>query len=280
MLEISSSFNIDNFVTKLVDLLPKILGAAIIIALGFWLSSLIGKLLVKALTRKGVDVSIHSFLRSIVVWILRFAVILSAMSTLGFNLNSFIAALGAAGLTAGMGLQNSRAEFASGIQILVNKPFKSGDYIELENISGRVHEIKLMYTVFNTIDNKRVIVPNSHITSNNIINYNAEDRRRLDLTFSIAYSDDIALAKQILKAQALKNELIYKNPEPEVVVKQQGASSIDLLLMAWCSSSDYMATYYKLQEDVKIAFDENGINIPFNQLDVHIVDSCAASDRQ
>ena len=156
---------------------------------------------------------------------------------------------------------------------IVNKPFKSGDFVELENINGRVHEIKLMYTVFTTADNKRVIVPNSHITSNNIINYNAEGRRRLDMTFSVSYSDDIALAKQVLRAQALKNELVYKNPEPEVVVKQQSASSIDLLLMAWCSSSDYLTAYYKLQEDVKTAFDENGINIPFNQLDVHVSNS-------
>ena len=273
MTEKLSAFDLETFMSKLVDALPKLAGAVIIIALGFWVSSLIGKLLIKGLTRKGVDASIHSFLRSIVVWLLRFAVILSALSTLGFNLNSFIAALGAAGLTAGMGLQNSIAQFASGIQILVNKPFKSGDFVELENISGRVHEIKLMYTVFTTADNKRVIVPNSHITSNNIINYNAEGRRRLDMTFSVSYSDDIALAKQVLHAQALKNELIYKNPEPEVVVKQQSASSIDLLLMAWCSSSDYLTVYNKLQEDVKTAFDENGINIPFNQLDVHVSNS-------
>ena len=259
MTEKLSAFDLETFMSKLVDALPKLAGAVIIIALGFWVSSLIGKLLIKGLTRKGVDASIHSFLRSIVVWLLRFAVILSA--------------LGAAGLTAGMGLQNSIAQFASGIQILVNKPFKSGDFVELENISGRVHEIKLMYTVFTTADNKRVIVPNSHITSNNIINYNAEGRRRLDMTFSVSYSDDIALAKQVLHAQALKNELIYKNPEPEVVVKQQSASSIDLLLMAWCSSSDYLTVYYKLQEDVKTAFDENGINIPFNQLDVHVSNS-------
>ena len=211
MTEKLSAFDLETFMSKLVDALPKLAGAVIIIALGFWVSSLIGKLLIKGLTRKGVDASIHSFLRSIVVWLLRFAVILSALSTLGFNLISFIAALGAAGLTAGMGLQNSIAQFASGIQILVNKPFKSGDFVELENISGRVHEIKLMYTVFTTVDNKRVIVPNSHITSNNIINYNAEGRRRLDMTFSVSYSDDIVLAKQVLYAQALKNELIYKS---------------------------------------------------------------------
>ena len=156
MTEKLSAFDLETFMSKLVDALPKLAGAVIIIALGFWVSSLIGKLLIKGLTRKGVDASIHSFLRSIVVWLLRFAVILSALSTLGFNLNSFIAALGAAGLTAGMGLQNSIAQFASGIQILVNKPFKSGDFVELENISGRVHEIKLMYTVFTTADNKRV----------------------------------------------------------------------------------------------------------------------------
>ncbi len=263
--------DIDLIAEKILDALPKLAGAAIIIAVGFWITSLIGKLLIKALTKKNVDASVHSFLRTIVVWVLRFAVILSACSTLGFNLNSFIAAIGAAGITAGIGLQSSISQFASGIQILVNKPFKSGDFVEIGNISGRVQEIELMYTVFTTIDNKRIIVPNSHITSNCITNYNAEGRRRLDLSFSIAYSDDISLARQILVKEAMKNELIFKDPEPTVVVKEHAESSITLLLITWCSSSDYWTAYYAMQESVKLAFDREGINIPFNQLDVHVI---------
>ncbi|MBQ7047088.1 MAG: mechanosensitive ion channel family protein [Oscillospiraceae bacterium] len=265
------TFSFNLIAQKVLDALPKLIGAVAIIIIGFWATSLIGKVLIKALEKKNVDASIHSFLRTIVVWVLRFAVILSACSTLGFNLNSFIAAIGAAGVTAGIGLQSSIAQFASGIQILVNKPFKSGDFVELSTISGQVQEIKLMYTVFTTIDNKRVIVPNSHITSNSIINYNAEGRRRLDLTFSISYSDDILLAKQVLKEEALKCEFIYKSPEPTVVVKEHASSSITLLLITWCDSADYWTANYQMQENVKLAFDKNGINIPFNQLDVHVI---------
>lgn len=265
------SFNINLLIEKALDALPKLLGAVAIIVIGFWITSLLGKILIKALEKKNVDASIHSFLRTIVVWVLRFAVILSACSTLGFNLNSFIAAIGAAGVTAGIGLQNSISQFASGIQILVNKPFKSGDFVELASVSGQVQEIKLMYTVLTTIDNKRVIVPNSHITNNSITNYNAEGRRRLDLTFSISYSDDILLAKHVLKNEAANCELIYTNPEPSVVVKEHAESSITLLLITWCDSKDYWTAYYQMQEKVKLAFDKNSINIPFNQLDVHVI---------
>lgn len=265
------NFKLESLIERALDAMPKLLGAAAILIIGFWVTSLIGKLLIKGLERKGVDSSVHSFLKTIVVWLCRFIVILSACSTLGLNLNSFVTAFGAAGVTAGIGLQSSIAQFASGIQILINKPFKSGDFVEIKGLSGKVQEIKFMYTVFTTVDNKRVIVPNSHITSNSIINYNAEGVRRLDVNFSIAYSDDLIKAKNIILNEAVKNEHIIKNPESKVVVKEHAASSVNLMLITWCDSSDYWTAYYELQESVKLAFDREGINIPFDQLDVHIV---------
>ena len=179
-------------------------------------------------------------------------------------------ALGAAGVTAGIGLQSSISQLASGVQILANHPFKSGDYIDVGTVSGKVQEIKMMYTVLVTVDNKRVIIPNSYITSNNIINYNAENRRRLDLVFSIAYDNDIALAKQTLLEVVRKNELILTDPEPLIAVKEHGASSVNLACYIWCSSDDYWDIFYYMQENVKLAFDEKKISIPFGQLDVHI----------
>lgn len=250
--------------------LPTIVAALAILVIGFWVANLIGKLTIRALRAKGVDQSIHSFIKTILVMLLKFVVILSALSTLGININSLIAAVGAAGVTAGLGLQSSVSQFASGITILINKPFKSGDYIELENVNGKVLEIKLMYTVLITLDNKRVIVPNSHITSSNLINYNAEDRRRLDLVFSVSYSADIAQAKKVLLKVADGNELVLKEPAPIIAVKEHSSSAINIACLIWCNSNDYWDVFYYMQEQVKLAFDREHVEIPFDQLDVHI----------
>ena len=163
--------NFDGIIALIVSKIPVIVSAVLILVIGFTVSNFIGKMVIKALKAKGVDPSIHTFIKTCITLILKFAFILSAISTLGINVSSFLAAIGAAGITAGIGLQSSVSQLASGVQILINHPFKSGDFVELGTVSGKVHEIKLMYTVFVTADNKQVIVPNSTITSGNIINY-------------------------------------------------------------------------------------------------------------
>ena len=247
-----------------------LLGAVIIVVVGFVLSNLVGKLVVKGMRARGIDPSIHTFIKTIVVLLLKFAVILSALSTMNVDVNSFIAAIGAAGITAGLGLQASVSQFASGIQILINHPFKSGDYIDLGTVSGKVHEIKMMYTELITVDNKRVIVPNSHITGSNIINYNSESKRRIDLVFGISYDADIAKAKEVIAQTVRKNELILTEPEPIIAVSAQAASSVNISCLVWCHTDDYWNVFYYMQEAVKLAFDENKIAIPYDQLDVHI----------
>ena len=183
---------------RIEEKLPTIIGAVIIFIIGLVVSKIIGNLLVKAMEAKGVDSSIHSFIRTVVVFLINLVFVLSALSTLNFDISSFITAIGAAGVTAGIGLQSSISQFASGIQIIVNKPFKSGDYIDIGTVSGSVQEIKMMYTTLVTADNKRVIVPNSTITTSNIINYNAENKRRIDFVFSISYDADINKAKEVV----------------------------------------------------------------------------------
>lgn len=249
---------------------PLIIAAAAILIIGFIISNLVGKLVVKAMQAKGVDPSIHSFIKTIVTLILKFTFVLSALSTLKIDVNSFVTALGAAGVTAGLGLQSSISQLASGIQILMNHPFKSGDYIDVGTVSGKVHEIKIMYTVLITVDNKRVIIPNSYITSNNIINYNAEVRRRLDLVFSVSYEADIAKAKEVILEVIRENNLILTDPAPVIAVKEQAASSVNLACLIWCSADDYWDIFYYMQEAVKLSFDKNNISIPYGQLDVHI----------
>lgn len=260
----------EDIVKFVVSKAPSLIGAAIIVVVGFVVSNLVGKLAVKGMRAKGIDPSIHSFIKTIVVFVLKAAVILSALSTLNVDVNSFVTALGAAGITAGLGLQSSVSQFASGIQILINHPFKSGDYVDLGTVSGKVHEIKIMYTELITIDNKRVIVPNSHITSSNIINYNSESKRRVDLVFGISYDADIAKAKAVIEETARKNELVLMNPEPVIAVSGHAASAVNISCLIWCHTDDYWDVFYYMQEAVKLAFDENNISIPYDQLDVHL----------
>ena len=262
--------NYNGIIALLISKIPLIVSAILILIIGFAVSNLIGRLVIKGLKAKGVDPSVHSFIRTCITLILKFAFILSAISTLGINVSSFLAAIGAAGITAGIGLQSSVSQLASGVQILINHPFKSGDYVELGTVSGKVHEIKLMYTVLITIDNKQVIVPNSTITSSNIINYNANNRRRLDLVYSVAYDQDIEKVRSAILETVKANKLIFNDPEPIIAVKEHGPSSINFACLIWCSSEDYWNVFYYMQEQVKLAFDKNGIEIPYSQLDVHI----------
>lgn len=258
----------------LVDLavskIPALIAAVVIIIIGVIVSKLMGNLVVKGMSKKGIDPSVHSFIRTIFVFIINMIFIISALSTLGFNISSFVTALGAAGITAGLGLQSSISQFASGIQILVNHPFKSGDYVEIGTVSGKVQEIKMMYTALITIDNKRIIIPNSTITTSNIINYNAENRRRVDLVYSVSYDADIAKVKDVLRGVIAENKLILTDPEPIIGVSEHAASSVNISCLIWCKSDDYWDIFYYMQETVKNAFDQNGIPIPYNQLDVHI----------
>lgn len=271
ILELIKSKNFDGIANRIIAKMPQFIAAVVIIVAGIVVSKLIGKLVVKAMSAKGVDPSVHSFIKTIVMFIVNLIFVLSALSTLNIDVNSFVTALGAAGVTAGIGLQASISQFASGIQILFNHPFKSGDFVDIGSVSGKVQEIKMMYTVLITPDNKRVIIPNSTITSSNIINYNAENKRRLDLVYSISYNDDIARAKEVILDVVKKNDLILPDPAPVIAVKEHAASSINLACLVWCSGDNYWDAFYSMQEMVKLAFDKNGISIPYGQVDVHIV---------
>lgn len=268
--ETFKQWSFENLPEKIMDALPHIISFVIVIVVGFWLSNLAGKLLVKILEKNKVDSSMHRFLMRFLVVLLKIVVVIIALEQIGINVNSFVAALGAGGIAAGFGLQNSIAQFASGVQILFNKPFKSGDYIKLGDVEGKVKEIRFMYTTLITNDNKTVVVPNLNVTTNNLINYSAQGTMRIDLIYSIAYSNDIETAKKVLMNVATSNSNVIKNPKPFVGVNEHGASSIDLVLMVWVDSKNYWDTYFRMQEDVKLAFDRNGITIPFSQLDVHL----------
>ncbi len=257
-------------IEKFYAKLPTIIIAVLLVVVGYFLAKFAKKLVVKAMKARNVDPSVYNFIKRIVSVGINFIFIMAALSMF-INVGSLIAAVGAAGVTAGLGLQATVAQFASGIQILINRPFKTGDFVELNGVSGSVADIRFMHTVVKTVDNKRITIPNSHITSNHIINYSAENMRRVDLSYSISYSDDIAKAKAVIKEVALTNENVLKDPVPEVYVGSHEASSINLTARVWCAVDKYWDVYFAMQENVKLALDKNGINIPFNQLDVHII---------
>lgn len=256
---------IDRFIEKI----PTIAVAIIFFIIGFTVANFAGKLVVKALQRKRVDPSVYNFIKRIVTVSIKLFVVMT-IASMFFDLSGFIAAIGGAGLAAGLGLQASVSQFASGLQILINHPFKTGDFVEVNGVSGSVSDIGFMNTVITTVDNKRVIIPNAHITSNHIINYSAENKRLVNLTFGISYSDDIAKAKKVILDIASAEDVVLKNPEPKVFVNSHEASSVQLVAKVWCNTADYWDTYFMMQEKVKLGFDANGISIPYNQLDVHI----------
>lgn len=267
---ISSWWEEMDIVGTIVSKLPTIIIAVVLIILGILVSRIVSKIAVKAMEAHGVDPSVYNFIRRIISVLVKAAFFLSALSMF-ININSLIAAVGAAGVTAGLGLQASVSQFASGIQLLINQPFKTGDFVEVNGIAGSVVDVRFMQTVINTPDNKRIIIPNSHITTNHIINYTAENKRRVDLNFSISYSDDISHAKRIIAEVANANDMILRDPAPQVYVNAHEASCISLVARVWCKGEHYWDVFFAMQENVKIAFDKNGVCIPFNQLDVHIV---------
>lgn len=258
-----------DLVNKVIEKIPSVILAVVLIFLGVILSRLISKLVVKALKARNADPSVYNFIKRAVSVVIKAVFLLMAFS-LFFNVGSLVTALGAAGVAASLGLQDSVAQFASGIQILLNHPFKNGDYVEVNGVQGNVADIRFMNTVINTADNKRIIIPNSHITTSHIINYSAENIRRIDLVYSISYTANIADAKNVILNVAELNELVLSEPAPGVFVNSHESSSINLVAKIWCKSDDYWTVYYSMQEEVKLAFDKNGIDIPFNQLDVHL----------
>ncbi len=261
-----------DIVNKLISSLPAIIIAVCLVVLGFVLAKLASKIIVKTLSSNHVDPSVYNFIKRFVSAGIKFIFILFAVSMF-YDINSIFVALGGAGLAAGIGLQDSVAQFASGIQILINHPFKTGDFVELNGVSGSVADIRFMNTVIKTVDNKKIIIPNSHITTNHIINYSAENTRRVDLMFSISYTDDIQVAKNVILDVIKSNEKILADPEPVVYVNSHESNSLCLVARMWCSGVDYWDVYFAMQEDVKIAFDKNGITIPYNQMDVRIVNN-------
>lgn len=251
----------------------KILLAVIIFIIGKFLARLLSKVLGKAALASTKDEMLQSFVNSISYFLLLLIVVIASLSQLGINTSSLVALIGAAGLAIGLSLQNSLQNFAAGVMLLIFKPFRKGDVIETGGITGMVEQMGLLVLELRTGDNKTVLIPNGKVFSDSIVNYSANDVRRIDFTFDISYESDLKLAKNII-SHILENEaLVLKEPAFIVAVSSLSANSVQLIVRPWVNTSDYWTVYWGITEMVKLEFDKAGIEIPYNQMNLHLANS-------
>ncbi|MDH3892907.1 MAG: mechanosensitive ion channel [candidate division Zixibacteria bacterium] len=264
----------ENWTTTLLDWAylfgPKVIGALAIIILGRIGVGIVAGIIRRLMARAQVDETLTKFVVSLTRIALLVFVFIAALGTLGFETTSFVAVIGAAGLAVGFALQGSLANFASGVMLVIFRPFSVGDYVEAGGQSGAVEEIHIFSTVLRTPDNKKVIIPNSRITGDNIVNYSAKDTRRVDLVFGIGYGDDLLKAKRILERIIADDSRILKDPGPTIAVLELADSSVNFAVRPWVKTADYWSVLFDITEKVKLTFDGEGISIPFPQQDVHM----------
>jgi len=251
--------------------LHKLLYAGILLVVCGTVIKILMKLLDRAISGIKVERSLHTFLKSAVRILLWFIAILLVASSLGVETTSLIAVLSVVGLAVSLAIQGTLSNLAGGIMLLISKPFKVDDYVEAGGIVGRVSDIGLVYTRVTGYDNKTVFVPNSEISGTKIINYTAEDKRRVDLSFSVSYDSDSGHVKKTIHDVIGAHPLALFTPEPFVGVSAYKDSRIEHVMRVWCATVDYWTLYYDLLEQVKAAFDQNGIQMTYNHLNVHLI---------
>ncbi len=259
---------------KLVELAitygGKLLLALITLIIGLWLINKFVKGVEKMFVRRSFEKTLQTFLLSLISITLKILLVISVITTLGVQMTSFIAMLGAAGLAVGMALSGTLQNFAGGVVLLILKPFKVGNYIEAQGYAGTVMEIRIFTTILNTPDKKTIIIPNGPLSSGTVINYSREPTRRVEWTFGISYNDSIDAAREIILEILEADSRVLPDPAPMVVVASLGDSSVDLKTRVWVESANFWSVFFDINEKVKKEFDSQGISIPFPQRDVHL----------
>ena len=269
--------NIEKINDQLMEIVfaygPRLAAAIATLIIGWWIIGMIGRTIRNIVKKRNVDVTLSSYLTNMTKWALKALLIVSVLGMLGIEMTSFIAILGAAGLAVGLALSGTLQNFASGIMILLFKPFKAGDFVEAGGHSGTVNEIQIFNTILKTPDNVTIIVPNNDIAGKSVKNYSMEDLRRVDMSFGIGYDDDIDAAKAILSDLITRDERTLSDPAPFISVSELADSSVNFVVRVWSKKEDYWGIYMDMQEAVKKAFDEKGVSIPYPQTDVHVHNS-------
>lgn len=248
----------------------NILAAVVIFFVGRWVAKRISGLVEALIHKSKLDKTLATFVKDLVYFGIMVFVIIAAVNKLGVETTSLVAIIGAAGLAVGLALQGSLSNFAAGVVLIILKPFRVGDFVEVAGVMGTVDQVKIFNTFLQTPDNKAVIIPNSSITGANIVNFSSVDKRRVDLVFGISYDDDMKAAKNALQSVVQKHPKVLKDPAPTIAVSELGDSSVNLVCRPWCKPEDYWDVRFAIVEQGKLALEAAGITIPFPQRDVHM----------
>ena len=267
---------IDKVVDGLAQYSMQILAAIVILVVGLWLAKKIKAVFVSALNKKEVDPTLIGFFSSTLHGGLVLFIVIAAIGKLGVQTTSFVVVIGAAGLAVGLALQGSLSNFASGVLLILFKPFKVGDFIKAGGEAGVVVEVGILTTEMKTPDNIKIILPNSAIMGGSITNVSAHPTRRVDMVVGVSYGDDLNKAKQIMEDLLAADERVLKDPAPTVAVSNLGDSSVDFVVRPWVNSADYWAVKFDFTQAVKEKFDAEGVSIPFPQRDVHLFQESAS----
>lgn len=273
----SSLSETDDYIKNLIGLLQefavtyggKLIGALLILLIGFKLTNVLTKKMSSAKAFDKIEASTRGFIQSIMGVVLKILVGITALAVLGVPMTSMIAVIGSCGLAIGLALQGSLSNIAGGFIILVFKPFSVGDYITSGEIAGTVEDIGIFHTKILTADNRRVIVPNATISNATLTNVSALQERRIDLTFTASYNCDIDLVEKTLISVCDAHELVLKTPAPFARLSAHKESALEYTVRVWCNAKDYWTVYFDLIKNVKVEFDRAGITIPYPQIDIH-----------
>lgn len=267
----SEHIKIDKIV-EFVKAGPPIILALVVFVLGLIALFVFSKIVSKALSKTKLDVSLQRFFIKSVNIIGAILILICALSTAGISTTGLIAGFSAAGAAVALALKDSLGNLAGGIVLLITHPFVTGDYIEIGEYSGTVKEIDILQTTLITTDNKTIVIPNGLLSSDQVVNYTKEQFRRVDLTIPISYDSDVKLAKEsVLKAAQREELLTTEKDEPFVRVSQYADNSVDLAVRVWCKTEDYWEVYFNMIEKIRENFNEDGIEIPYQRIDVHMV---------
>jgi small conductance mechanosensitive channel len=248
----------------------KLLAALATLVIGLYIVKVIINVMTRMMERNDTDPSLRSFVSSLVSILLKVMVYITALGMLGVEMTSFVAIMGAAGLAVGLALSGTLQNFAGGVMILLFKPYKVGDVIEAQGYVGSVKEIQIFVTILTTPDNKTVLIPNGPLATSALINYSTQPTRRVDWTISIAYGDDIDKAYEVINKLIAADDRILKDPEPFVALSALADSSVNIAVRAWVNAPDYWGVFFKMNEEVYRSFGNEGLSIPFPQMDVHM----------
>ncbi len=258
-----------------VNYLPKIVGSIVIVIVGFLLAKLLKRIVKRHLDRTNLDPSLINFIVTAVSICVKVVILLTALANLGVSITGLVAAFSAGAVAVALALKDSLSNIAAGIVMLISQPFSTGDFIDVDGCvsGGKVLKIDIIHTTLLTPDNRRIIIPNGQLVNKTVVDYSKEENRRIELKFGISYDSDVNQAKDIISKVITEHPLSIKDPAPFVRVSEHSDSAVIITMRVWCKAENFWSLHFDLLEKVREEFDKGGIKIPYNQLDVHIVNN-------